>query len=560
MSCEGRFKHFCAAVGASLGATLGDGAQALVDIQEIARSRAPEKPTPVPANADLPTRMRGLSAQARETEAEAKTVALFRLMREQHGIDPPAHGKRVRDGVQVPRREATYGYAAVWDVLQAVTNHTPLPPVAEELHTVQQRKLQRAQEGQQLQTVLERHAPGIALAAHGTGDVFTLRHLTTQMRAQETLAGPLREAATAMRAALDGWERLGRSYSGPAMRESVFPEQYAALRAQTKAFGRALADRAGLATCAQCGRYLAGAGVHICPVSDVLRQHTPALRAFVAEGKRSYAAQRAISQLATMLHDSPHPPAALRAAAEVLVQARQPFAEDALGLQRDLAAAVLAEADVAQAAPEATAESKAASPTTPAPVGRPRLRGDVSGLEGDVNGLDGDVADLTGDVTHLRGDVTGLAGNASRLRGVVSRLRGDVSALSGDASQLRGDVTGLVGSVTQLEGDVSGLTGDASRLRGDVTELRGDVTGLEGDVARSLSGNVSRLRGDVTGIAGDVSGVQGNVSGVRGDCTGLTIDLDALRLTKAQRARGVNIADLAASDAATPTDKERPTL
>ena len=80
MSCEGRFKHFCAAVGASLGAMLGDGAQALVDIQEIARSRAPEKPTPVPADADLATRMRGLSAQARETEAEAKTVALFRLM------------------------------------------------------------------------------------------------------------------------------------------------------------------------------------------------------------------------------------------------------------------------------------------------------------------------------------------------------------------------------------------------------------------------------------------------------------------------------------------------
>ena len=133
MSCEGRFKHFCTAIGgsASLGAAFPDGAQALRDVQEIARNQAPPAPAPVAADTDLATRMQSLSASARETEAETKTVLLFTLMRDQFGIAPPAHGRRAKDGIQVPRREATYGYAAVWNTLQAIADAIPLPELAE---------------------------------------------------------------------------------------------------------------------------------------------------------------------------------------------------------------------------------------------------------------------------------------------------------------------------------------------------------------------------------------------------------------------------------------------
>ena len=83
----------------------------------------------------------------------------------------------------------------------------------------------------------------------------------------------------------------------------------------------------------------------------------------------------------------------------------------------------------------------------------------------------------------------------------------------------------------KIIGIPSGLTGNVSGL------LRGDVSGLRGDV--------SGLRGDVSGLRGNVSGLRGNVSGLRGDVSGLlTGDVNNCRITKREREKGVNIADL----------------
>ena len=60
-----------------------------------------------------------------------------------------------------------------------------------------------------------------------------------------------------------------------------------------------------------------------------------------------------------------------------------------------------------------------------------------------------------------------------------------------------------------------------------------------------IIGIPSGLRGNVSGLRGDVSGLRGNVSGLIGDVNGLlTGDVNNCRITKREREKGVNIADL----------------
>ena len=69
------------------------------------------------------------------------------------------------------------------------------------------------------------------------------------------------------------------------------------------------------------------------------------------------------------------------------------------------------------------------------------------------------------------------------------------------------------------------------KIIGIPSGLRGDVSGLTGNVSGLLRGNVSGLIGDVSGLIGDVSGL-------------LTGDVNNCRITKREREKGVNIADL----------------
>ena len=68
------------------------------------------------------------------------------------------------------------------------------------------------------------------------------------------------------------------------------------------------------------------------------------------------------------------------------------------------------------------------------------------------------------------------------------------------------------------------------KIIGIPSGLRGNVSGLTGNVSGLLRGNVSGLIGDVSGLIGDVSGLRGDVN----NC----------RITKREREKGVNIADL----------------
>ena len=84
------------------------------------------------------------------------------------------------------------------------------------------------------------------------------------------------------------------------------------------------------------------------------------------------------------------------------------------------------------------------------------------------------------------------------------------------------------------------LRGACSGLRGDCTRLRGDCTGLIGDCT-NLVGDCTGLYGDCSGLRGDCSGLRGDCTHIFGDCTGLSGSLNACRLTKLDRRRGVDL-------------------
>lgn len=142
-----------------------------------------------------------------------------------------------------------------------------------------------------------------------------------------------------------------------------------------------------------------------------------------------------------------------------------------------------------------------------------------------VSPLSAPILAITGRVV-ISGAITGISGNVSNISGTVSSaLSGVVTNISGNVSLIRGNIdSGLSGSVTALSGDISLIRGTIQKLRGFV--FRNAPIGTPAQL-RSLSGDISGLTGDVTGIYGDATGIFG--------------DLDALNLTAAERAAGVDI-------------------
>ncbi len=123
--------------GSQLAAALGGApTEVLEETYRIARSRAPA----MPDGADARSRLARIRAQAADRAAEDATVALFTFLRDQHRIPAqqlPAHG-RGRAGVPLPKREALYGYAAVWEAIQAAEQGRELPALAHEVLTARQ--------------------------------------------------------------------------------------------------------------------------------------------------------------------------------------------------------------------------------------------------------------------------------------------------------------------------------------------------------------------------------------------------------------------------------------
>ena len=111
--------------------------------------------------------------------------------------------------------------------------------------------------------------------------------------------------------------------------------------------------------------------------------------------------------------------------------------------------------------------------------------------------------------------------------------------------ELRGDLSWLCGEINP------GLWGNLSGMRGVIhRELRGDLSWLRGEINPELRGDLSELRGEIhPELRGDLSGLWGNLSGLWGVIpAGACGNLDACELTDDERAAGVNIADLIASN------------
>jgi len=70
----------------------------------------------------------------------------------------------------------------------------------------------------------------------------------------------------------------------------------------------------------------------------------------------------------------------------------------------------------------------------------------------------------------------------------------------------------------------------------DGVQIEGPHSGVRGDL--------SDVRGDLSGVWGDLSGVRGDLSGVWGDLSDVSGDLDDCEISDAERAMGVDIADL----------------
>jgi len=73
---------------------------------------------------DRARRQANTGDKAAQTMAEAQTRALFKIMRER-GISPPTHAA---DGL--PKKDAQFGYAAMYQTLAALRDNKPLPNVA----------------------------------------------------------------------------------------------------------------------------------------------------------------------------------------------------------------------------------------------------------------------------------------------------------------------------------------------------------------------------------------------------------------------------------------------
>ena len=127
MSCEeNRFRYFerVAASGGALAGALGGEAEAKAVLEQIfntARSDGANVKSPLQQN-----------------KAAGRTLQLFEEMEQRHGLARPTHSTK---GMRLPRRDAQFGYQAVYDTIEAARTGKVLPDVA--VRVLQQRQMRR---------------------------------------------------------------------------------------------------------------------------------------------------------------------------------------------------------------------------------------------------------------------------------------------------------------------------------------------------------------------------------------------------------------------------------
>ena len=139
MSCETSRAAYHArraaepAVAAAFGGS-AEATRALDEIFAVARAQAERQ---IAARSDDGGRIATLRALAEDRRAEQDTRALFAHMQECYGLKPPVHSAS-----GVPRKDAQYGYAAIYRTLQAILAGTALPELARQIRAALLRRAQ----------------------------------------------------------------------------------------------------------------------------------------------------------------------------------------------------------------------------------------------------------------------------------------------------------------------------------------------------------------------------------------------------------------------------------
>jgi MoxR-like ATPase len=128
MSCEeNRFKYFekVASTGGPLASALGGEPEARAVLEQIFNTARNDGSL--------------IRSPLQQRRAAGRTLQLFEEMEQRHGLSRPTHSKQ---GMRLPRRDAQFGYQAVYDTIEAARTGKPLPDVA--VRVLQQRQLRRA--------------------------------------------------------------------------------------------------------------------------------------------------------------------------------------------------------------------------------------------------------------------------------------------------------------------------------------------------------------------------------------------------------------------------------
>lgn len=127
MSCEeNRIRYFekVSVSGGALAGALGGETEARAALEQIFNTARNDDAV--------------LRSPLQQHRAAARTLQLFEEMERAHGLSRPTHSKQ---GVRLPRRDAQFGYQAVYDTIEAARTGKALPDVA--VRVLQQRQLRR---------------------------------------------------------------------------------------------------------------------------------------------------------------------------------------------------------------------------------------------------------------------------------------------------------------------------------------------------------------------------------------------------------------------------------
>lgn len=276
MSCETSTRAFCAALSADLAPGLGVAAadlqDLLLEIHELAATRAERRAAPDDTDQSALAKQQRLLARAEDQSARERTIEAFRAMRAQK-IDVPAHGEPDPSlGFALPKLPAQHGWQAVWVTARALRRGDSLLQIAEECIAARHLPLGAGA-----------IAPGVRLSAlrcvaaeplmidlvNAPDDDLAddrrveraLEAAAREFVAREAASTPaLRAAATAFTSTRAAWFRAPDD-----------PQGQAEIRAAMRNFALALCEAAGVAKCIDCGRFVGDPSQHACPGGARLR-------------------------------------------------------------------------------------------------------------------------------------------------------------------------------------------------------------------------------------------------------------------------------------------------